>query len=190
MEPAELSKIFAEQAECHRRMTAESTEVVLNIARAIADALKRGNKVLLFGNGGSAADAQHVAAELIGRFARERRALPAIALTTDSSILTAVGNDYGFDAIFARQVEALALPGDIVVGISTSGRSPNVLRALEVACQKGAHTIGFSGGDGGELPGCCDLCFIAPAVKTARIQELHIAVWHAVCDLVEDNLTH
>ena len=188
MKIADVTRIFAEQAECQSRLGDAAAEAVLAIAQSVADALKRGHKLLLFGNGGSAADAQHVAAELVGRFARERRAWPAIALTTDSSILTAVGNDYGFEYIFARQIEALAQPGDIAVGISTSGRSANVLKGLAAARLKGAKCLGFTGGAGGDLPSRCDLCFIAPADKTARIQELHLAVWHAVCDLVESEL--
>lgn len=180
-----LKTIFEEQSAAHRRLASESTDIIFKIAIAIAGALHVGHKVLLFGNGGSAADAQHTAAELVGRFSRERKGLPAIALTTDTSILTAVGNDYGFDRIFARQVEALACPGDIVVGISTSGNSPNVLLALEKARSLGAFTIGFTGGAGGRLAPLCNLLFIAPSSVTARIQELHICAWHAICDLVE-----
>jgi D-sedoheptulose 7-phosphate isomerase len=184
-----LQEIFAEQLESRQRLSRESGPIILQIAEVIAAAIKRGNKILLMGNGGSAADAQHVAAELVGRFTRERAAWPAVALTTDSSILTAVGNDYGFEAIFARQVEALARPGDVVVGISTSGRSPNILAALQRANELKAVTVGFTGGTGGNLVKLCELCFVAPASKTARIQELHICAWHAICDLVEADLT-
>ena len=184
-----LQEIFAEQLESRQRLSRESGPIILQIAEVIAAAIKRGNKILLMGNGGSAADAQHVAAELVGRFTRERAAWPAVALTTDSSILTAVGNDYGFEAIFARQVEALARPGDVVVGISTSGRSPNILAALQRANELRAVTVGFTGGTGGNLVKLCELCFVAPASKTALIQELHICAWHAICDLVEADLT-
>jgi len=180
-----LRAILTAQSEAHQRFAAESEPVLLEIATAIVECLRSSGKLLLCGNGGSAADAQHVAAELVGRFAREREGWPAIALTTDTSILTAVGNDYGFDRIFARQVEALARRGDLVCGISTSGNSPNILAALEAAKSCGARTLGFTGGSGGKMTTLCDLVFIAPADNTARIQELHICAWHAICDLVE-----
>jgi len=188
MTTEQLERIFLQQQEAQQRLYRKSQEIILEVAQTLLDCFQNGGKVLLFGNGGSAADAQHVAAEFVGRFARERRALPAIALTTDTSILTAVGNDYGFDCVFERQVEALARPGDVVVGISTSGNSPNVLRALEWARKAGVTTIGFTGKDGGNMTSLCDVCFIAPADVTARIQELHIVVWHAVCDLVEGDI--
>ncbi|MFN3820774.1 MAG: D-sedoheptulose 7-phosphate isomerase [bacterium] len=184
-EKAYLSGLIAEQREAWERFHREAPEIVLLIAHQLTEALQKGGKILLCGNGGSAADAQHVAGELVGRFARERRALPAIALTTDTSILTALGNDYGFERVFARQVEALSHPGDILVGISTSGKSPNVLEALKIAKEKGLKTIGFTGGNGGLMVDLCDLCFIAPAHRTPRIQEIHIAAWHLICDLVE-----
>lgn len=155
------------------------------MARELFRALASGRKILLFGNGGSAADAQHVAAELVGRFFRDREPWPAIALTTDTSVLTCVGNDWDFDQIFARQVRALARPGDVVVGISTSGRSTNVRLGLEAARTCAAVTIGFTGRDAGPLGAVCDLCFCAPAANTPRIQELHLLAWHAVCELVE-----
>lgn len=183
-----LETIHREQIEAFRRFVDQSVDVLLDITEAMVECLNGGGKILLLGNGGSAADAQHVAGELVGRFYLERKALPAIALTTDTSILTAIGNDYDIDRIFSRQVEALAQPEDIVVGISTSGRSPNVLRALEAAGEIGSRRIGFTGGTGGELPGLCDICFIAPADKTPRIQELHIAAWHAICEMVEAEL--
>jgi D-sedoheptulose 7-phosphate isomerase len=183
-----LNEILIEQSLTHQRFVAESKPILRQIVELIRVCLQDGGKLLLCGNGGSAADAQHVAAEFVGRFARERSAFPAMALTTDSSILTAVGNDYGFDDIFKRQIEAWAKPGDIVAGISTSGNSSNIIKALSEARAKGAQTIGFTGGNGGELPKYCDLCFIAPAKTTARIQELHIAAWHIICDLVEESL--
>jgi len=148
-------------------------------------ALRGGHKVLLCGNGGSAADAQHIAAELVGRYTRERPGYPAIALTTDTSNLTAIGNDYGFDRIFARQVEALGQAGDVLIAISTSGNSPNVLRAVEQARALGVKTVGLAGRDGGALVAATDLCLIAPHQVTARIQELHITIGHILCDLVE-----
>lgn len=157
-------------------------------ADLMVDLLSKGNKILLMGNGGSAADAQHFAAELVGRFLAERRPLPAIALTTDSSILTAVGNDYGFDLIFSRQVEALANPGDLVVGISTSGNSPNVLQALNAATESGATTLGLVGRDGGKIATACDHCLCIPSKYTPAIQEAHIAIIHILCDLIEKKM--
>jgi D-sedoheptulose 7-phosphate isomerase len=154
----------------------------------LVDAFKAGNKLLVMGNGGSAADAQHLAAEIVGRFKLERRALPALALTTDSSILTAIGNDYGFESIFSRQVEALAAAGDVVVGISTSGNSPNVQRALELARERGCRTVALLGKDGGSIKTVAELSLIVPSDDTPRIQEGHIAIIHVVCDLMEKKL--
>ena len=163
-------------------------EPITECVRLIVSALKSGHKVLTMGNGGSAADAQHLAAELVGRFLMERKALPAIALTTDSSILTAVGNDYGFDEIFKRQVEALGRPGDILIGISTSGNSKNVVRALEAGRTIGVTTIGLLGRDGGEIGKLVDLALTVPAFETPRIQEAQLFVIHTLCDLVEKNI--
>ena len=137
------------------------------------------------GNGGSAADSQHIAAEIVGRYKRERRGMPAIALTTDTSILTSVGNDYGFNHIFSRQVEALCSEGDTVIGISTSGNSANVVAAIEAAKQTGAFTIGMTGANGGKLGELCDLTFAAPSTDTPRIQEAHILVGHILCDIID-----
>jgi D-sedoheptulose 7-phosphate isomerase len=161
---------------------------ILAACQAIATALQAGHKVLVMGNGGSAADAQHFAAELVGRFIMERKALPAIALTTDSSILTAVGNDYGFDEIFKRQIEALARPGDVVVGISTSGMSNNVFHALTAANQAGCKTIGLLGRDGGTIAGLVDVDLTVPVDYTPYIQGAHAAIIHIICDLVEREL--
>lgn len=155
------------------------------IADRLAACLDAGGTIYLCGNGGSAADAQHVAAEFVGRFLRERRPLPAIALTCNSSILTAIGNDYDFSQVFARQVRAHATPRDCVVGISTSGTSPNVLEALRAAREAGACTIGFTGETGHDLAALCDACLRAPATATPRIQEAHLVAWHLVCDAVE-----
>lgn len=159
--------------------------VVEAIGAAFVACLAGGGRIYWLGNGGSAADCQHLAAELVGRFERHRKGLASVALTTDSSILTSVGNDYGFEDIFARQIEALCRPGDLVVGISTSGNSPNVLRALERARSLGARTVGLAGRDGGRLEELADLCLIVPSDNTARIQEAHILVGHLFCDLVE-----
>jgi len=162
--------------------------LIAEMSTLISDALAKGNKLLVMGNGGSAADSQHFVAEIVGRFKMERKALPALALSTDTSILTAIGNDYGFDAIFSRQVEALAVPGDIVVGISTSGNSPNVLKAINAAQERGCRTIGLLGKDGGSIKAACDLALVMPTSDTPRIQEGHITVIHIVCDLVEKAL--
>jgi len=161
---------------------------VADAARAIVDALKNGKKVLAFGNGGSAADAQHFAAELVGRFERERRGAAAMALTTDTSILTAVGNDYGFDRVFARQVEALGFEGDVAFGISTGGRSANVLAALEAARAKGMTTIALTGRDGGTIGRGAAIHVNVPDASTARVQEVHRTILHALCELVEREL--
>ncbi len=149
--------------------------------------LKNGSKILLLGNGGSAGDAQHIAAEMTGRFKKERRALPAIALTTDTSALTAIGNDYGYDRVFSRQVEALAASGDVVLAISTSGNSPNVIKALQVAKKKGCVCLGFSGKQGGEMNEACDINLVIPSDHTARIQEMHILVGHILCGIIDNN---
>ena len=161
---------------------------ILTAANAISNRLTNGGKLLLMGNGGSAADSQHIAAELIGRFKRERKAIPALALTVDSSSLTALGNDYGFDTIFSRQVEALATANDAVIGISTSGNSPNVIRALKLAREIGAITIGFMGNNGGNMKDCVDISITVPSNDTARIQEVHITIGHIICEIIEQNL--
>ncbi len=162
--------------------------LIADMAGRLVETFKGGGKLLVMGNGGSAADAQHFAAEIVGRFKMERKALPAVALTTDTSILTAIGNDYGYDAIFRRQVEALACPGDTVIGISTSGNSPNVLSALELARERGCYTIGLLGKDGGSIKEVCDLALVVPSSNTPHIQEGHITIIHIVCDLVEKSL--
>jgi len=153
----------------------------------ITNCIKNGNKVLLFGNGGSAGDAQHIAAEFTGRFVKERRSLPAIALTTDTSALTAIGNDYGFDRIFERQVEGLAAKADVLVGISTSGNSANVIKALSLGQQIGCMTIGLSGNTGGQMNEHCNVNIVVPSTVTARIQEMHILIGHIICTAVDLN---
>jgi len=167
----------------------ESGELISNIELCLVECFQNGRKIILCGNGGSAADAQHVAAEFINRFRFDRPALPAIALTTDTSIMTAIGNDSSFDLIFSRQVQALAVKGDILVGISTSGSSANVLKALDTARTKGVTTIGFTGENGREIMGSkCDYCLIVPSTDTARIQECHEFVWHVISGFVETAL--
>jgi len=156
------------------------------VCRLIVDAIKGGNKVLIFGNGGSASDAQHIAAEFTGRFVKNRKAYPAIALTTDTSALTAIANDYGFERIFARQIEALAQQGDIVIGISTSGNSINVIHGLLEAKKYGCKLVGFTGNDGGQMSDICDYCLIIDSNITARIQEAHILIGHIICSALDD----
>ncbi len=163
-------------------------DVITEIAGRFIETLRRGNKILLFGNGGSAADAQHIAAEFVGRFQLERKGLPAMALTTNTSSLTSIGNDYGFQDVFRRQIEALGKPGDLAVGISTSGNADNVLQGIEEAKKIGMITVGFTGSHGGSLKKLVDLVFIAPAEGTPHIQEMHIVVGHIICELVEDEL--
>ncbi len=164
------------------------SEEILHAAHSIRDCLSAGGKLLLMGNGGSAADSQHIAAELIGRFKKERKAIPALALTVDSSSLTALGNDYGFESIFSRQIEALANPNDAIIGISTSGNSKNIIRALNLAREIGAKTIGFMGNNGGSMKDCVDIGIIVPSNDTARIQEVHITIGHIICEIIEQDL--
>ena len=155
----------------------------------VVETLKNGNKILLCGNGGSAADAQHIAAELTGRYKTERRGLPGIALTTDTSALTAIGNDYGYDRVFDRQVEALANKGDLLIGISTSGNSINVINALKVAREMGCKTLGLTGRDGGAMNELCDINLVVPSNDTPRIQEMHILFAHTICQIIDNELS-
>lgn len=166
-------------------MQSDILQQIERIAAAIKQALANGNKVLFCGNGGSAADSQHLAAEFVGRFQKERQGLPAIALTVDTSILTAVGNDYGFERVFARQVEALGQAGDVLVGISTSGNSPNVVQAIELAKAKGMYCVGMTAAGGGKMAQICDECIAVPVQVTARAQEMHILIGHILCELVD-----
>ena len=168
------------------KKTMESVSESIEIAAVLCiDSLKQGNKILLFGNGGSAADAQHIAAEIVGRYKTERKGLPAIALTTDTSILTSISNDYGYLYVFKRQVEALANDGDVLIGISTGGTSANVVSALKIAKKLGCQSIGFSGRDGGEFNSVCDVNLKAIAEDTPRIQEMHILFGHIICHLID-----
>jgi len=184
----EITSQLAAHRDVIGRIERELSPLIAEMATLMVETFKRGGKLLVMGNGGSAADAQHFVAEIVGRFKMERRGLPAIALSTDTSILTAIGNDYGFDRVFHRQVEALALPGDLVVGISTSGNSPNVLQALKLAREKGCRTVGLLGKDGGSIKELCDLALIVPTDDTPRVQEGHITIIHIVCDLLEKSL--
>ncbi len=162
--------------------------LVAEAAARVVAALQAGNTVLFCGNGGSAADAQHLAAELMGRYLRDRRPLPALALTVDTSALTAIANDYGYEQVFARQLRGIGRPGDVLVAITTSGNSPNVLRAVETARAMGIASIGMTGAGGGALAGLCDLCIRVPAERADRIQEMHIALGHILCGIVEEAL--
>ncbi len=186
-----LKKIY-EIGETSRRVQEEflkrEGEKILEVAKLMAEVFKKGGKLLVFGNGGSAADAQHLAGELVNRFKKERKPLAAIALTTDTSVLTAISNDYDYSLVFATQVEALGKKGDVALGISTSGNSPNVLKALEVAKDLGLYTVGLSGGEGGKMKGLCDYLILVPSKETPRIQEGHLLFLHLVSELVEEIL--
>jgi D-sedoheptulose 7-phosphate isomerase len=183
-----INSSLREGAELRTVVARECSTAIFEAANLITTSFRSGGKLLFFGNGGSAADAQHLAAEFVGRFMQERQGLPAIALTTDSSILTAVGNDYGFDRVFARQLEALGRAGDVAIGISTSGNSPNVLEGIKAAKRQRLTTIGLSGKDGGILAKEADLTITISSTSTARIQECHIAVGHLLCELTEETL--
>ncbi len=163
---------------------------VAEASRVIVDALERGGKILAFGNGGSAADAQHIAAEFVGRFAFDRPALPALALSVNTSCVTAIGNDYGFDLVFSRQVEAIGKRGDVAIGISTSGNSPNVIHGMLTSRNLGLHTIALTGCTGGKLKDTVEHCLCAPSNETPRIQECHIMMGHIICELVEQAIFH
>lgn len=175
-----------EGSEANLAVIKACTDRIVEAGQAIDRSLRQGGKLLLFGNGGSAADAQHVAAEFVGRFIKDREPLAAIALTTDTSCLTAIGNDYGYDHIFARQVEGLGGTQDAVLAISTSGRSPSVIRGVEAAKLKGMVTIGLTGGNGGFLATLADIAIVVPVNNTARIQECHLAIEHILCEIVEE----
>ncbi|MFT5465339.1 MAG: D-sedoheptulose 7-phosphate isomerase [Verrucomicrobiales bacterium] len=186
-----MSSLFADRLEEHletMRSIESQAEVFGQIAEKMIAAMRAGGKICFMGNGGSAADSQHLAAELVGRFQKERRGLASIAFTTDTSILTAVANDYGYDAIFSRQVEGLCGPSDIVVGLSTSGNSPNVLAGIERAKEMGVFTVGLAGKDGGKLAAAADLAIVVPSPKAARIQEAHIFIGHTLCEAIEDSI--
>jgi D-sedoheptulose 7-phosphate isomerase len=183
-----IEHFVAESVRVKTEFFAANTTLIAETAERMAQALKEGHKVLLFGNGGSAADAQHIAAEFVGRFIPDRIPLPAISLATDTSALTALGNDYGYNTVFSRQVQALGNAGDIAIGISTSGNSPNVLEAIDAARAKALLTIGFTGQDGGKMNGRTDLLFRVPSRMTPRIQETHITLGHVLCELIDREL--
>jgi len=190
----DIKKQIIETIETHKKMTAElqnsGIETIVSIAQAITRALEQNGTVYLCGNGGSAADAQHIAGELVGRFRRERKALAAVALTTDTSIITSIANDYAYENVFARQVEALVREGDILWAFSTSGSSANVITAVQSARKKGAYVIAFTGSTDSNLEQIADICFCADAESTARSQEIHQLAYHIICDLVEQSFAN
>jgi len=185
---ARVRAILHESGAVKQALAEAASETIARAAERCAASLQAGGRILLFGNGGSASDAQHIAAELTGRLSRERPALPAIALTANTSELTALGNDYGFEHVFARLVQAHGREGDVAVALSTSGNSPNVLAAVEEARQRGLHTVGLAGKDGGKLAARVDLAIVVPSGDTQRIQESHITIGHALCELVDEAL--
>lgn len=180
---------FSSHLETINKVIETMEESLVQASQLAVETLKNGNKILLCGNGGSAADAQHIAAELTGRYKTERRGLPGIALTTDTSALTAIGNDYGYDRVFDRQVEALANKGDLIIGISTSGNSKNIVSALKLGRELGCKTLGFSGRDGGAMNEVCNINLIVPSNNTPRIQEMHILFGHTICQIIDNELS-
>jgi len=184
----QVLQAFEASAEVKRRFAREHAERIVQLAKLIAGALREERKVLLFGNGGSATDASHIAAEFVGRYHRDRKPLPALALGTDLAALTCIANDYDYAEIFARQIRAHGQKGDIAIAISTSGNSPNVLKGVEAARAGGLITVGWTGGTGGKLAGLVDHCFTVPSTVTARIQESHITLGHVLCELIEGEL--
>jgi D-sedoheptulose 7-phosphate isomerase len=184
-----IKDILLESIRVKEELLRSNISQIIEISDAVIDCLKKGGKVLLFGNGGSASDSQHIAAELVGRFKKDRNALAAIALTTNTSVLTSLANDYGYELVFAKQIEALAQKHDIAMGISTSGKAKNVLAGIKQAKKTGLKTIALTGGDGGELAKIVDIALAVPSSVTARIQEAHITIGHIICELVEEALS-
>ena len=187
---AKIEMAFQESAQVKLQFIQNEENVgkIMEAAKRIITAYRKGNKVMLFGNGGSACDASHLAAELVNRYKKDREGLPAIALATDMAVVTSISNDYDYTDLFSRQLKAIGHKGDIAIAISTSGNSPNVLKAVQVAKEKGLITIGFAGKDGGKLAGLVDYSFIIPSNNTARIQEAHITLGHLLCELIEDEM--
>lgn len=181
-------KAFDDSAEVKRRFVRDHADRIVQVAQLIGRAFQTGHKVLLFGNGGSATDAAHIAAEFVGRYKRERAPFPAIALATDIAAITCIANDYGFEELFARQVRAHGQAGDVAIAITTSGNSPNVLKGVEAAKAAGLSTIAWTGGSGGKVAGMVDYSFVVPSTLTARIQESHITLGHVLCELIEDHV--
>jgi D-sedoheptulose 7-phosphate isomerase len=184
-----IKEIFLESIQIKEELLRSSVGTILKITQLFIECLKKGGKVIIFGNGGSAGDSQHIAAELVGRFKKDRAPLPAIALTVNASIITAIANDYSYDLVFSRQVEALAQKNDLVMGISTSGKAKNVAAGIRQAKKMGLASVAFTGGDGGELVKLADISLTVPSSVTARIQEAHITVAHIICEIVEEELS-
>jgi len=185
-----IVRIFDEHARVQKEFLKHNSEMLARVAEVLIQAFRKGRTAYFFGNGGSAADAQHLAAEFVNRFRLDRRALPALALNVDTSVLTSIANDCGYERVFARQIEAFGRADDVAVGLSTSGASPNVIEGIRLARRQGLVTVGFSGGDGGALLRETDHCIVVPSNTTARVQEMHALAGHAVCDLVEQDLVH
>jgi D-sedoheptulose 7-phosphate isomerase len=185
-----IVRIFDEHSRLQREFLKHNTEMLAQVAEVLLGAFRKGRTVFFFGNGGSAADAQHLAAEFVNRFRLDRRALPALALTVDTSVLTSIANDTGFDRVFARQIEAFGHPDDVAVGLSTSGASANVIEGIRQSRLQGLVTVGFSGADGGALLRETDHCLVVPAKSAARVQEMNIIAGHVICDIVEQELAH
>jgi len=183
-----IKRGLLESASLKKRVAEENADTILRIAEEVTRTLKEGGKIIIFGNGGSAADAQHIAAELMGKYLMDREPLPAISLTVNTSSLTAIANDYSYSDVFLRQLKGIARKGDLVWGISTSGNSENVVKALKWAREKGIKTVGFTGEGGGRMKEYCDLIFEVPSKSTPRIQELHITAGHIICEIVEEEL--
>ena len=181
-----ITELFADSIRVKEQFVSQYASLIREVSDLIVSSFRNGNKLLLMGNGGSSSDASHIAGEFVNRFLKDRPPLPAIALNTDMAVITSIGNDYGFNLIFSRQVETLAKEGDIVIAISTSGNSPNVIAAVETARKMGNTTIGLTGGSGGKLVSLVDYAFIVPSKATPRIQEVHITLGHVICQVVED----
>ena len=184
-----ITAALREAAQLHTGLSDQQVQAIARAGAVMAKALRSGRKIIWFGNGGSATQSQHMAGEFVGRFQRERRSLPSISLTENMASVTAIANDYAYEQIFSRQLEGLAQSGDVAVGLSTSGNSPNVIEGLRKAKRLKTATIGFTGGSGGKMAGLCDICICAPSTVTARIQELHLTIGHILCGLVEDELS-
>ncbi len=183
-----IKDIFLESIHVKEELLRNNIGQIIAIADMAIDSLKKGGKVIVFGNGGSASDSQHIAAELVGRFKKDRTALAAIALTTNTSVLTSLANDYGYEVVFAKQIEALGSKNDIAIGISTSGKAKNVIQGVRQAAKMGLKTVILTGGDGGELAKAADIALIVPSSVTARIQEAHITIGHIICEMIEEAL--
>ena len=182
-----IKDILLESIRIKEELLRSNIGQIIEITEMMIDSLKKGGKVILFGNGGSASDSEHIAAELVGRFKKDRRALPAIALTTNTSVLTSLANDYGYEVVFAKQIEAFGGKNDVAVGISTSGKAKNVICGIKQAKKMGIKTVVLTGGDGGELGKSADITLVVPSSITARIQEAHITIGHVICELVEES---